>query len=87
MTTIYIVVSDSFDGDCSYSDIIKAFADKGAAEVFCNKCDAETKRVMEEVKAHYEKHREELDEISKSLTALVIKNSKKKIMMDYSKVP
>jgi len=87
MKTIYIVVSDSYDGECGYSNVVQAFTVKEVAEELVAKCEEEATRIIDEVNAYREKHGDELHKIGESLTKLVIENSKKKILIDYSKVP
>lgn len=84
---IYVLISDAFDGDCSYQEIIKAFKDKQKAEEFAINCQKETDRIRKEIKAHYEKYREELDNISNILRKKIMTHSKKKIVIEWSKCP
>jgi hypothetical protein len=83
MKTIYIVVSDSY----SISNVVQAFTVKEVAEEFVAKCEEEVIRITDEVNTYREKHRDELHKIGESFTKLVLENSKKKIMIDYTKVP
>lgn len=87
MSTIYVVVCDTFDGECSDWDMIKAFTRKTKAEVFMQKCHEELERIREELQVHNAKYVKELSEISERLRIRVLENSKNRIVMDYSKDP
>ena len=55
-TKIYVVVVETFDGECLYYDNIRAFRKESDAENFATKCEEEVKRIRRELKDHEDKY-------------------------------
>lgn len=87
MTTIYIVVASSFDGDCSYDDMKKGFRRRSKAEEFVVKCNEEKQRIIKEINAHNEKYKDELHECATRVRDKLLERSKKKQMYDLNNDP
>ena len=73
---IYIVVYDSYDGECAYDVMIKAFTKKEDAKEYVILCTNECIRIESESEAHYLKNKKELDDLSQKIRELVLTKGK-----------
>lgn len=73
---IYVVVYDSYDGECSFDIMIKAFTEESDAQKFADLCTDECKRIRIEVDKYYLKHKEEMHSLSKKIRDLVLTKGK-----------
>ena len=73
---IYIVFYDSYDGECAYDVMIKAFTKNEDAEKYVTLCTNEHMRIQSEVDAHYLKYEKELDDLAKKVRELILTKGK-----------
>ena len=73
---IYVVVYDSYDGECSYSYMLKGFTKKEDAENHVKLCTDECIRIRSESDAHNSKYGEELANLNAKIRELILTKGK-----------